>query len=941
MNIFPNQTPPVDPIKSETLVLAPQELAPQELAPKNTPPETAAPVMFIIDTMAILYRSHFAMLKNPLINSSGMNTSGIFGLTKMLLRIIQHQNPSFLAITSDAPPPTFRHLRYPDYKATREKIPTELAEQLPYIPRLVEALGLPFFILKGWEADDLIGTLAKRAQSQSITSVIVSGDKDLLQLLSSHTLLFNPKDSQTEGEEAAFQRFGCPPCQVTQVLGLMGDTSDNIPGVPGIGVKTAAKLINQFQSLENLYQNLNELPTSKLKERLIAHQEQAFLSRELATIKTDAPLEIDWEALRFKPQRLKENPQWLELLQELNFNSLHNLWSQAEGLGKNQIPATESTDKEKIHPYIFKSLAAFQAQAERWKQAPLLAFSTKTTSPDWQTSSLSGISFCVDDQHSYYLPFDQARIKAQQQPIWMVLKNLLEDEKLPKAAHDLKHEMQTLLGIELKGACSDTMIASHLNSPTERDHDLGHLALRELNRVPSSNNPELPLDVPITQAASMAAENVQDIFQLVKCFAPRLKKSGQLPLFEKLEVPLTKVLMKMERVGIRFDSEGCQKLHAEITQKLEQLKQRIYELANQKEFNLNSVSSLQQVLYENLRLHEKLGVRPRRIKLGMGLSTDEETLESMRSHPLPEALLKWREFNKLRSTYLEQLSSFVNPKTNHIHTHFRQTVAATGRLASDKPNLQNIPIRSEEGRKLRTLFLPSSPQHVLFSADYSQIELRVLAHYSQDPTFIKAFQQEEDIHMLTAMTLFDIPKEQITRTKRSIAKEVNFGLIYRMGPDKLAQVTQTNREQAKQFIQRFFQRYQTIRQLQDDLIAKARKEGYAQTQLGRKRPLPELQQSQTLASRNAEGAAINTPIQGTAAEIIKCAMLKVSQRLQKENLQTNMLLSIHDELLFDAPKQELNHLKILVKEEMENAMQLKIPLKIESGHGPNWLAAHP
>ena len=912
---------------------------------------TNTPRLFVVDTMAIIYRAHFAMLKKPLTHSRGMNISGIFGLTQTLVRLIQREQPQFLAVTSDLPEPTFRHQRYPAYKATREKMPEELVAQLPYIPRLIHALGLPFLTLAGWEADDLIGTLAKRAHEKGLTTIIVSGDKDLMQLLNQTTFLLDPKESQLKGVEASQQRFSCLPHQVPEILGLMGDTSDNIPGIPGVGEKTAAKLISQFDNLENIYKNLHQLPASKLKEHITAHREQAFLSRELATIQTDAPLEINWEALRFQAHTLHNNPEWTKLLNELEFHSLRDQWLRGEVLSTDTSAGTTTLPAALVCTYTLKSLCALRAQATRWKKAKLLVIDTKTTSLDWLNTQLVGMSFCIDAQTAFYLPFHHPRIQAVQVQVWQVLRQLLEDANVPKAGHNLKFDMQVLQshGIQLQGIRWDTMIASHLTTPAERHHDLDSVALRELQLVKTPIEKLLGdsaekgsiADVPIPQAAAYAVEDAYAAFQLSERFAPRLKESGQWRLFETLEVPLLTVLMRMERAGIRLDVNGCQQLNASVEKKSQQLRQQIYQLVGQGEFNLNSVPALQQVLYQHLRLHEKLGVRPRRIKLGMGLSTDEETLERMSTHPLPKNLLAWRELNKLRSTYLEQLPTFVHPHTQRIHTHFRQTVAATGRLASEHPNLQNIPIRSEEGRKLRALFLPSSSQHLLLSADYSQIELRVLAHYSQDATFLKAFQQQQDIHQLTAMTLFDASATEITRDMRATAKEVNFGLIYRMGPDRLAQVTQTTREQAKQFIERFFQRYQTVRQLQDELIARARKEGYAQTLLGRKRPLPELRQSQTLAARNAEGAAINTPIQGTAAEIIKCAMLKIDHRLQKEKMKAHMLLSIHDELLLDVPKEELATVEALVQEEMENAVQLRVPLQVDMGNGVNWLSAHP
>jgi DNA polymerase-1 len=492
------------------------------------------------------------------------------------------------------------------------------------------------------------------------------------------------------------------------------------------------------------------------------------------------------------------------------------------------------------------------------------------------------------------------------------------------------------------------MISSHLTEPAERRHDLDSVALRRLGmtKIPTSDligsgTDEITMDqVPIERVAEYACEDAEVTYRLYKLFAPRLKETGQQAVFDTVEMPLIPVLMRMERTGVRFDVKGAERLSKEMEDKLKQIQAQIYELSGERGWNINSVPDLQHILYEKLALHTELGVRPRKIKTGLGLSTDEETLEKMSEHRLPRTLLEYRQLSKLKSTYLDQLATFVHPTTGKIHTSFRQAVAATGRLASDNPNLQNIPIRSEEGRKVRALFIPSDKDHVLMSADYSQIELRVVADYSGDPTFIEAFKTGDDIHALTAAAIFGVKPDKVDRDMRTVAKEVNFGLIYRMGADRLALVTGRSKVEAQEFIRRYFEKYSTIRALQEELTERAKKEGFTTTKLGRRRYLPEINGSDAFAARTAEGAAVNTPIQGTAAEIIKLAMIEVDRRLRASKLRSRMVLTIHDELVFDARKDELDDLRPLVTEAMEGAMKLKVPLKVEIGVGKTWLEAH-
>jgi DNA polymerase-1 len=906
------------------------------------------PTFFAVDTMAVLYRSHFALIRNPLINSKGINVSGLHGLAYALIGILEREKPDYLAVVSDSPEPTFRHARYPEYKATREKMPEELVGQLPFIPRLVEALDLPYLLLPGFEADDIIGTLVGKARQAGLESFMVSGDKDYMQLIDDHTVMYAARGEEVTltREAGVRERFGCMPAQVVEVLALMGDSSDNVPGVPGVGPKTATRLIEQYGDLETLYAHLEEVKGDKLRQSLADNRALAFLSRELVTIHTDVPLKVSFADLTLKPASHTQNPALLNLLTELEFQTMRDRLIRKSGAQAG--PAGEEPAPARY--YTLKSPAAIEARLRDWQEAELLVFDTETTGLDLFSDELIGLSFSCLGEEACYIPLNHPYLAPRRAEVLALLKPLLEGERPPKGGHNMKFDAHVLRkeGITVGGLAHDTMIASHLTEPAERRHDLDSVALRRLGftKIPTEaligkGKEQITMAaVPIDQVSHYACEDADIAFRLYEGFLPRLKETDQLRVFETVEMPLVPVLVNMEQAGIRFDSDGAARLSAELEGRLEQSREKLYELAGEREFNLNSIVDLQRVMYETLRIHEALGVRPRKIKTGMGLSTDEETLEKLRAHPFPNALLEYRELTKLKSTYLDQLGGFVHPRTGKIHTSFRQTQAATGRLASDNPNLQNIPVRSEEGRRVRALFVPSDADHVLLSADYSQIELRVVADYSGDPTFLEAFRTGEDIHALTAAAIFEVAPGEVTREMRAVAKEVNFGLIYRMGADRLALVTGRSRDEAREFIERFFGKYSTIRALQDELLERAKKEGFALTKGGRRRYLPEINSGNTQLARMAEGAAVNTPIQGTAAEIIKLAMIAIDRRLRAEGLASRMVLTIHDELLFDARRVELERLRALVREEMEGAMELKVPLAVEVGVGENWLAAH-
>ena len=938
--------------------------------------------LFAVDTMAVIYRSHFAFFRNPLINSRGINVSGLHGLLHTLVAILEREKPSHLAVVSDSSAPTFRHHSYPQYKATREKMPDELAEQLPYIPRIVDALGLPYLVYDGFEADDIIGTLVTQAGAQGWRSYMVTADKDYMQLVTEQSTMFAYRGERSvhTGPAEVEAKFGVKPTQMVDLLALMGDSSDNIPGVRGVGPKTAAKLLQTYHSLANVYASLDRIQGQKLRERLHTDREMAQVSRRLVTIDCQVPLAEKLSDLELHPHPLHGNARLIDLLSELEFQSLRDRLlreggpAPSDGVPANSVPgdaaATDgilagsvfaggtaadekgspSAAEESLDYVTIESLAALDAWLPRWQAAPLLVIDTESTGLDVITSELVGVSLSMAPQQAFYIPLNFPSPQLPTEAVLQRLKALLESPYPRKCGHNIRYDQHILrnAGIQLRGIAHDTMVASHLCEQAERRHSLDLVALRRLGlkKIPTESllgkkgkETRTMAEVPLAEVARYAAEDADVCFRLYEDFMPRLRETGQLAVFEELEIPLIPVLVQMEQHGICFDAAAAKRFSAEVGEELGSLTRRVYELAGE-EFNINSVPSLQRVLYGKLALHTKLNIRPRRIKTGLGLSTDEATLEKMAKEPVVATLLAYRSLFKLKSTYLDTLGDYVKPETGRIHSTFRQTAAATGRLASDHPNLQNIPIRSETGRRLRALFTAKDADHVLISADYDQIELRLAAHFAQDATFLQAFARGDDVHKLTAAAIFELSPQAITPAMRATAKGVNYGLIYRMGPERLAQTTGCSRDEAKAFIQRFFQRYSAIRQLQERFVEEARKQGYAETRLGRRRYLEAIHGGNSLAASKAEGMAINTPIQGSAAEIIKAAMIGVQRRLSAGEVQAALLLSVHDELVLEAPRSEIDAACALLREEMQAAARLSVPLEVDLGVGDNWLQAH-
>ncbi|MBC8259430.1 MAG: DNA polymerase I [SAR324 cluster bacterium] len=924
--------------------------------------------LFAVDSMAVLYRGYFAMIRTPLINSKGLNTSGIRAFLMQLVKIIEEEKPDYLAVTSDSTEPTFRHKRFPDYKATREKMPEDLVEQLPYLPRLVEALNLPYLILPGFEADDIVGTLMRLCGEAEIEGVMVTSDKDYMQLVTEKIVMLNHRNERL-GIPGVFEKFGCAPEQVIEMLGLMGDSSDNIPGVRGVGEKTAMKLIAEYGNIETVYENLENVSGKSLKEKLAAGHDSALLSRELATIDCRVPLAFTLEDVHLGETDLYDNPQLFALLEELEFNTLLNRLHRKKAAGnlkrheETQDKSNVVKDKEEeyqsaaetekvssvleLECSIIETPQQFQKYLQNIPQGEPLALALKTSGQHQLDLQLLGLAICAEPENSIFLDFSQP--DSQSTELFAEVKKMLESAANPKIFHGLKKTIQLFskLGFEMQGTVSDVMLAAHMTDPLLRRYELDYLLGRKLNLQRKTKDTEQSL--PAESQLSMFEEPDQDdhpqfcedaaiILRLQLLLAAQLKQTGMEGAFQNIEIPLATTLAKLELAGVRLDVAGLGKIALEFEGRLQELRQKIVEQAGE-EFNPNSVIELQNIIYEKLRLHEKFKVKPKKIKLGNRMSTDEETLEKLAEDELPRTILSYRTLNKLKNTYVDQLPTYVHADSGCIHSTFQQTGTATGRLSSENPNLQNIPVRSSEGRRIRRAFIASGSEKILISADYSQIELRVVAHYSKDPTFMDAYRRNLDIHALTAAAIFKVAEAEVTREMRSRAKEVNFGLIYRMGPERLSIVTKTTKAEAKEFIERYFQKYSTIHALQERFLAEARKEGFSETIFGRRRYLPEIN-TRGLLKRMAEGAAVNTPIQGSAAEIIKLAMIAVDRRLSEKKMQSKMILTVHDELVFDALKEEEDELCEMLKETMENVVALEVPLLIEIGKGNNWLDAH-
>jgi DNA polymerase-1 len=876
--------------------------------------------LFLIDGNSFCYRAFYAI--RPLSNSKGQSTNAVYGFVTMLNKLIKDNTPDMLAVAFDLKGPTFRHKKYEEYKIHRKPMPDELVGQMPIIKKVVAGYNIPIYEMEGYEADDLLATLAKKAESHGMETYIVTGDKDALQLVNDHIKICNPqKDNQIIDEAKVRETFGVGPDRIPDIMALMGDATDNIPGVPGIGEKTAVELVKEFGSLDNLLKNIDKVKGESKKKTLRENEKLAILSRELAVVDVHVPINMDFKELELKAP---DQSKLLELFKELEFKSMIK-----EFTPKGELKSTyELIDTEKKLAKLVREL----------KELREFAFDFETTSVTAMLAELVGVSFSWKIGEAFYVPVNKYH---RLQEVLDALKPVFEDRKIKKIGQNIKYEYIVLrnYGIRLAGEIFDTMVASYLLNPSKFNHNLedisieylGHKLTTPIEELIGKGKNAITMDkVDVDKVCAYCCEDSDVTYRLKKILEKEIADKGLDELFYKVEMPLTEVLAIMERNGVSLDTQFLAELSAEMEKKLEKLTKKIYELAGE-EFNINSPKQLSAILFDKLKL-------PVIRKTKTGISTDEDVLRKLApSHKLPQSLIEYREFSKLKSTYVDSLPELINPKTGKIHTSFNQTVTATGRLSSSEPNLQNIPIKTEEGRRIRKAFIPSSKDNVLLSADYSQIELRILAHLSGDRQLVKAFKDGLDIHTFTASLVFGVEEKSVTSEMRGMAKTVNFGIVYGMSPYGLSQSLNIEVDKAKDFIDSYFNRYPDVKRYMDGLIDEARKQGFVTTILGRRRYIPEINSPEMRIRQFAERTAVNTPIQGSAADVIKIAMIAISERLEKERLETRMTLQVHDELVFDVPKKELEAAYAIVKDGMEKIIELKVPVEAHIEVGKNWL----
>ena len=926
--------------------------------------------LFLLDAYALIYRSYYAFIKNPRINSKGLNTSAIFGFVNTLEDVLKKENPTHIGIAFDPPGPTFRHEVYEQYKAQREETPEVIRESVPIIKEIIKAYNIPLLEVSGYEADDVIGTLAKAASKTGFEVYMMTPDKDYGQLVEKNIYIYKPKygssDFEILGEQEVKEKYALKyPLQMIDLLGLMGDKSDNIPGCPGIGEIIAKNLLSEFDSIDNLLEHISDLKGT-VKSRIESNKEMILFSKFLATIKTDVPILFNPEELK----REKMNEEKLkELFNELEFRSLiirvfsdekkstsQFFSGKNDGFHGSLFPELETNDEviEKNYsnlkdlksiPHTYKTImyeSEIYELIEKIYARKYVSFDTETTGIDPLTAELVGMSFSLDENYAFYLPvpekFEEAKKLLEQ------FKPALESSRILKIGQNIKYDIVVLkkYGIDVKGKMFDTMIAHYLLNP-ELKHNMDYLAetylayqtvhIDELIGAKGKNqlsmrqvSPELISDY--------ACEDADVTLKLKNIFEKKIEENNLSQLFYEIEMPLVKVLADMEAVGVNLDVEALKKSSQELTILLIDIENEIYQMAGL-HFNINSAKQVGEILFDRMKIVEKAP----KTKTGQ-YTTGEDVLEGMRSkHPIIGKLLEYRGLKKLLSTYVDALPNLVNPNTGKIHTTFNQTVTSTGRLSSTNPNLQNIPIRDAEGKEIRRAFIPDK-NAVFLSADYSQIELRIMAHLSGDKNMCKAFLDSQDIHAATAAKIYKIPIEEVTKDMRRKAKTANFGIIYGISVYGLAERLNIPRAEAKELIDGYFETYPDVKKYMDDSIEKARQNGYVETIFHRKRFLPDINSRNTVVRGYAERNAINAPIQGSAADIIKVAMVNIHNRFLSENIQSKMILQVHDELNFNVFTEEIEKVKTIVIEEMEQAIQLHVPLVADCGVGENWLEAH-
>ena len=935
--------------------------------------------LFLLDAFALIFRGYYAFIKNPRINSKGMNTSAIMGFMNSLLDLIKREKPDHLAVCFDRGGSKIRSDMYSDYKANRDETPEAILIAIPYIQKILESMHIPVIVKEGFEADDIIGTIAKQAEKENFKTYMVTPDKDFAQLVSENIFMYRParmgNGIEVWGIPEIQEKFEIKsPEQVIDYLGMMGDSVDNIPGLPGVGDKTAKKFLKEFGSMENLFNNLDKLQ-GKLREKIEANKELGIISKKLATIITDVPVKFNAKDYELKTPNIEAS---IGIFEELEFRRIQENFKKIFVL-KKEIGVTENIEKSKEsltktspeqfdlfnpppgqgksfnenskenlktvrHNYQFiNSPTGRSLLLKKLLSQKSVCFDTETTSLDSLQAELVGIAFSWDNHKGYYLsiPKDQH----QSQIVIQEFRPFFENKEIEKIGHNLKYDLKVLLKnqIIVEGPLFDTMIAHYLINPDMR-HNMNILAETYLNYKPQSiteligkkgKNQISMREVDLVKQTEYSVEDADITFQLKHYFQRELSNANTLSLYDKVELPLVKVLASMESEGINLDTQFLKELSKTLFSDIKILEKNIFEEAGES-FNLASPKQLGVILFDKLKLVEK----PKKTKTGQ-YSTAEDILSFLaKTHPIVAKIMEWRSLQKLQTTYVLALPEEINPDTGRIHTTYNQAVASTGRLSSNKPNLQNIPIRTLKGQEIRKAFIPKDNNHLLMAADYSQIELRIIAALSKDPSMIKAFQNNEDIHAATAAKVFEVPLTKVSREQRGNAKTINFGIIYGVSAFGLSQQTNLNRTESKELIDTYYKTYPKLKEYISKQVDFARENGYVETVLGRRRYLKDINSQNSIVRGSAERNAINAPIQGSAADIIKLAMIKIHQKINEENWQSKMLLQVHDELVFDVLKSEKNDFEKMVKNCMECAFDIGLPLVVDIGFGENWLEAH-
>ena len=894
--------------------------------------------LFIIDGYAILYRAHYALIRNPLITSYGFHTSALFGFTNQLIKIIKDENPDYLVCAFDSKEKTFRHKIYSDYKANRPEMPEELQKQIPHLWELLDGMNIPVLRKPGYEADDIIGTVTESVLDKKIQSYIVSGDKDFMQLINDKIFLYTPGKRNSAPDiydkDGVIKKWGLPPEKIIDLLALMGDSSDNVPGVAGVGVKTAVKLLKEYDNIESVLDNASKISNKRVHNGLMNGRDKAFLSKELVTIIKDVDVDTNVENFllkSFDQEALGKKFEELEFYALLKYLAI-------------DAPETITKKEEKNYQTIL-DLKALKEMVDELKNAKYVSIDLETTSVNPMLAEIVGISVSYNKNSAFYIPILYPEKKKNNfgdndlEVALSIMKEFLENKDIRKIGQNIKYDALILYrhGVKVSNIFLDTMIAAHILNPAAKSYKLDALSIEFLNynMVPiedliGKGKDQITMDlVPLDKISYYAAEDADIVFQLAEIFAPKLEENGQLNFFADIEMPLIDVLMKMENEGVYVDEDLLNEMSLNIGERLDLLVKEIYNIAEE-EFNINSTQQLAKILFDDLKLTQ---IKKR--------STAENVLkELVNEHELPELILSYRKLNKLKNTYIDALPASINKKTKRIHSTFNQTIAATGRLSSTGPNFQNIPIRTVDGREIRKSFIAQQKNWGIFSADYSQIELRIMAHLSEDKELCNAFKDNLDIHDRTASLIYNVPLDDVQPEMRRTAKVINFGIMYGAGPFRISQELGISRKAAQEIIKQYFIQYSGIQNYIDDTLSKARSDNYVETILGRRRYVWDVNSENALKKQAAERVAINMPIQGSAAELIKIAMIDIQKNIENDKLNSKMILQIHDELLFEYPLDEEEHLISMVKKSMENAMSLKVPIIVDYGFGKDWFEAH-